>query len=63
MYKKPLLMVLPFFIIAILMHGTYNFIVSFDLLGGVVGIGAALLFALLCLRYIIGKIHAFDQNV
>ncbi len=62
MYGKPLLVVLPFFILAILMHGTYNFIVSFDLLGGVIGIGAALLFALLCLRYIIGKIHAFDQT-
>ena len=62
MYGKPLLMVLPFFIIAILMHGTYNFIVSFDLLGGILSIGAALLFSLLCLRYIVGKIHAFDQN-
>ncbi len=62
MYGKPLLMVLPFFMIAILMHGTYNFIVSFDLLGGILSIGAALLFSLLCLRYIVGKIHAFDQN-
>ena len=63
MYGKPLLMVLPFFIIAILMHGTYNFIVSFNLLGGIVGIGAVLLFALLCLRYIVRKIHTFDQNI
>ena len=62
MHGKSLLVILPFFIIAILIHGTYNFIVSFNLLGGIVGIGAALLFALLCLRYIIGKIHAFDQS-
>jgi RsiW-degrading membrane proteinase PrsW (M82 family) len=61
LYKKPLLAAFPFFILAILMHGTYNFIVSFNLLGGVISIGAALIFALLCLRYIIGKIHVYDQ--
>jgi protease PrsW len=61
--KSSLVLVLPYFLIAICMHGLYNFFASFDLLGGLSGLGLALLFALVSIRLIRKKIRKLDiQN-
>lgn len=54
--------VLPYFGLAILVHAAYNFMVSFQIAGAAVGVTLALLFSLLAIRWVRGKIKAFDRR-
>ncbi|OYT61324.1 hypothetical protein B6U81_03245 [Thermoplasmatales archaeon ex4484_30] len=58
---KRLITVLPFFFIAIAIHSAYNFIVSFELIGGFASVLLAILFAILCIRYVRNKIRVLDS--
>ena len=49
--------VLPFFFVAMVAHSFYNFLVSFEMLASV---AAAILFAILCIKYIRNKIRQLD---
>lgn len=60
--KKSMLTVTPYLFLAICIHAFYNFIVSFELLGSIIGIAGALLFSILCIRFIRQKIKKIDQR-
>lgn len=59
--RKNLLSVLPFFFIAMAVHSFYNFILSFELIGGLGSIALAILFAILCIKYVRNKIKTLDR--
>lgn len=59
--RKSMLTVAPYFVLAIGIHAFYNFIVSFELIGGLMGIAGALLFTILCIIFIRKKIRKIDQ--
>ncbi len=54
--------VLPYFGLAILAHAVYNFTVSFQVAGVAVGVALALLFSLFAIRWVRGRIKAFDRR-
>jgi len=60
MKKSSLLGVLPYFILAIFMHGFYNFLVSYEFVGVVSGLGFAFLFVIITIALIRNKIRALD---
>ena len=63
--RKPFVAALPFFLLAIGIHAFYNsmvFLVSFVILGGVISIAAAFVFAFLCVRFVRKKIREFDRR-
>ncbi|MFO8132469.1 MAG: PrsW family glutamic-type intramembrane protease [Thermoplasmatota archaeon] len=47
--------------LAILVHAAYNFMVSFQVAGVAIGVAFALLFSVSAIRYIRGRIQAFDR--
>lgn len=53
--------VLPYFILAILVHAFYNAILSFDFLGAVIGLSAALIFAVVTITIVKNKIIELDR--
>ena len=59
--RKSKLTVIPYLTLAIIIHSFYNYIVSFDIIGGLIGITGALLFSILCIRFIRRKIKEIDQ--
>lgn len=53
--------ILPYFILAILVHALYNAILSFDFLGAVIGLSAALIFAAVTITIVKNKIIELDR--
>jgi len=53
--------VLPYFLLAILVHAFYNAILSFDILGAIVGLFAALTFAAITIQIVRSKIKVLDK--
>jgi RsiW-degrading membrane proteinase PrsW (M82 family) len=62
MKKTSFLRVLPFFILAILVHGLYNFFVSFDMIGLTTGLFVALVFVIMTIYFIRIKIGTLDKR-
>ncbi len=60
LHGERLVKVFPYFIAAMLAHSFYNFVLSFEMIGGLAGIAIALLFAITCIRFIRRKIREFD---
>jgi len=60
--KKSIFRVLPYFAAAMLMHATYNFLVSWEEIGVLIGLGVALLIVLFSIRFIRKKIRVLDQT-
>jgi len=56
-----LIKVLPYFILAILVHAFYNAILSLDFLGAVIGLSAALLFTAVTITIVKNKIIKLDR--
>lgn len=56
------LRVIPYFMLAIFVHGLYNFLVSWDKLGIISGLGAAFLVVFVVIRLIRWKIRMLDAN-
>ena len=61
MGQTPLLKILPYFLLAILVHAFYNSLLIFDLIG--VGFVAALLFAFITITIIRKKIIYLDNLI
>ena len=59
---KRMIDILPFFMIAMTIHSFYNFLVSFELIGGVAGVLLAIIFAISCMRYVRKKIKKLDMS-
>jgi len=57
---KNIMSVFPYFLAAMAAHSFYNFVVSFEMIGGLIGVAIALLFAVLCIKYIRRIIKEFD---
>lgn len=55
--------VFHYFILAMAVHSFYNFILSFELLGGIASIFIAIFFAILCIRYVRQKIIKLDRKI
>lgn len=58
---KGIMSVMPFFFVAIAIHSAYNFILSFEIIGGIGSIILAVLFAILCIKYVRKKIKTLDR--
>jgi RsiW-degrading membrane proteinase PrsW (M82 family) len=56
-----LIKVLPYFVLAILVHAFYNAILSFDILGAVIGLSAALIFTAITITIVKNKIKNLDN--
>lgn len=54
--------VLPYFLLAIFLHGSYNFLVSYELLGVLSGLALAFLFVILAITLIRKKIRILDEK-
>jgi len=57
-----LIRVTPYFILAIFVHGFYNFLVSFELIGALYGIAAAFGFVLISITIVRKKIQKLDKK-
>lgn len=62
MKKSSFLFVLPYFLIAIFLHGFYNFLVSYDFFGVLSGLGLAFLFVIVTITLIRNKIRILDEK-
>ena len=62
MKHTSLFRVLPYFIIAIFLHGFYNFLVSYELIGMISGLFLAFLFVILAITMIRKKIRTLDEK-
>lgn len=54
--------ILPYFLIAIFLHGFYNFLVSYDLIGMLSGLILAFLFVLIVIVMVRKKIRTLDEK-
>jgi len=61
MRRTSALRVLPFFMLAILVHAFYNFLLTFEKIGLVTGLFAALIFVLITIHLIRKKIKTLDK--
>lgn len=59
---KSILRVFPFFLIAVFLHGFYNFLVSFEFIGVLTGLVFALLLVAVSIRLIRSKIRRLDRR-
>lgn len=59
--KKSIIRVLPYFVVAMLMHASYNFLVSWEDIGVVTGLFLALIIVLFSWRYVRKKIQSLDS--
>ena len=57
---KSILMVLPFFILAIFVHAFYNLLVSLDIIGLLISLFVALIFVAILISYVRNKIKSLD---
>jgi RsiW-degrading membrane proteinase PrsW (M82 family) len=62
LHHTTLIKVLPYFIAAMLMHGLYNFLVSWERIGTLIGLLSALVLVYVSVRFIRGKIKALDAS-
>jgi RsiW-degrading membrane proteinase PrsW (M82 family) len=61
MKHSSLLGVLPYFILAIFLHGSYNFLVSYELVGVTSGLFIAFLFVIIAITVIRKRIRTLDE--
>ena len=61
MKHSSLLGVLPYFILAIFLHGLYNFVLSYELVGVVSGLFLAFLFVIIAITAIRKRIRTLDE--
>ena len=54
--------VLPYFILAIFLHGFYNFLVSYELVGVISGLFLAFLFVIIAITMVRKKIKTLDEK-
>ena len=57
-----LVRVIPYFLLAIFLHGFYNFVVSFEVLGTLLALGAAFLFVIISIYLVRSKIQTLDEQ-
>ena len=62
MKKTSVLRVLPFFILAIIVHAFYNFLLTFDMMGKIASLVAALLFTIIIIYFVRHKIKKLDTQ-
>jgi len=62
MKHTKLLKIIPYFALAIFVHGFYNFLVSFEMIGALVGLFAAFSFVLISITIIRKKIQTLDES-
>ena len=62
MKHTSLIRILPYFIIAVLVHAIYNSLLSFSLLGAFIGLFAALTFTAISIILVRAKIKTLDQK-
>jgi RsiW-degrading membrane proteinase PrsW (M82 family) len=60
--KKPLVQILPYYLVAVGMHGAYNFIVSVPIFGALASLLAAIAFSVACIIYIRKRIVEMDNK-
>ena len=60
--KKGLLSIIPYFILAILIHAIYNGLLVFDLLGAVFGLFTAITFSIITISIVRKKIIGLDSR-
>jgi RsiW-degrading membrane proteinase PrsW (M82 family) len=62
MKRSSLFGVLPYFILAIFLHGSYNFLVSYELVGVISGLFLAFLFVIIAITMVRKKIKTLDEK-
>jgi RsiW-degrading membrane proteinase PrsW (M82 family) len=62
MKHASVLRVVPYFILAIFIHGFYNFLVSFDMRGVATGLFAAFIFVAITIILVRKKIRTLDER-
>ena len=62
MKHTSLFRVLPYFILAIFLHGFYNFLVSYELIGMISGLFLAFLFVIIAITMVRKKIKTLDEK-
>ena len=62
MKHSSLLGVIPYFILAIFLHGLYNFVLSYELVGVVSGLFLAFLFVIIAITMVRKKIKTLDEK-
>jgi RsiW-degrading membrane proteinase PrsW (M82 family) len=62
MKQSSFLGVLPYFLLAIFLHGFYNFLVSYEFFGVLSGLVLAFLFVILAITLIRKKIRTLDET-
>ena len=60
--KTSMIRVIPYLLLAMVVHGLYNFLVSIEFFGMISGLVAALLFVVVTVHYIRGKIRKLDAQ-
>ena len=61
MKHTTVLRVIPYFILAIFVHSAYNFLVSYDMIGALTGLFAALIFVAFAITFVRKKIKILDE--
>lgn len=54
--------IIPYFILAIIVHSFYNFLVTIDLIGAITGLFAALIFVTFTITFVRRKIRSLDTK-
>ena len=62
MKHTSLIRILPYFLLAMLMHTFYNFLLSFDIIGVTIALFAALMFSWLSIQFVRKKIKTLDNQ-
>jgi RsiW-degrading membrane proteinase PrsW (M82 family) len=62
MKRSSLIRVIPYFLLAILVHALYNALLSFDFIGIFIGLIAALTLAFLTIQLVRSRIRTLDQS-
>ncbi|UCF12444.1 MAG: PrsW family intramembrane metalloprotease [Thermoplasmatales archaeon] len=62
MKHTTVLRVIPYFILAIFVHSAYNFLVSYDMIGALTGLFAALIFVIFAITFVRKKIKILDKQ-
>jgi len=62
MKHSSLFRVLPYFILAIFLHGFYNFLLSYEFVGVISGFFLAFLFVIIAITMIRNRIRTLDEK-